>query len=90
MTLEPRIIDMGVLAIHNLPLTREFFARFDILLIKLPFTLTNLTILDFRDGRYVTLPDDQNAALDAFRGMRRGIQVLLNALCSPSLFPRIY
>lgn len=60
-------IDVGVLAFHDLPSTRDFFARFDIPLTKLSFDLGDLTTLDFRDGRHVSVPVDQNATLDAFK-----------------------
>lgn len=58
-------IDVGVIAFHDLPITRAFFARFDIPLTKLSFNLGNLTSLDFRNGHHVSIPVGQDARVNA-------------------------
>lgn len=59
------MIDLGVLVFHDLPVTRNFFARFNIPLTQLSFDLNNFTTIDFRTGSHVDVPFDRNATADA-------------------------
>ncbi|KAJ5102436.1 hypothetical protein NUU61_004658 [Penicillium alfredii] len=54
------IIDIGVLAFHDLPIVHDFFDRFDIPLDKLTFNLAGLERVDFRTGNPVTVFIDPN------------------------------
>lgn len=58
-------IDLGVLAFHDLPVTRDFFARFNIALAPMSFDFNHSTTIDFRTGRHVDVPLDRDATADA-------------------------
>ncbi|EPS32973.1 hypothetical protein PDE_07934 [Penicillium oxalicum 114-2] len=66
-------IELGVIAFHDLPVVRKYFARFDIPLTKLFFNST-MESYDFLNGRSVNLPERLQSNVEMFSAWSRQLQ----------------
>lgn len=67
-------VDIGVIAFHDLPVTRNFFTRFDIPLTKLFFAPRNTTPVDFRTGHHVDIPYIADGVSEALRRYKKHLE----------------